>query len=208
MKNPHPFRGGRGERGFTLIELLVVLALAAILMFMSFPALQATLRQAKLRGIAQETTALMRQARLDAIKTSSQAVVRIVPATALDPISRVEAFSDRNSDGKLDPDEPVLGRVEVPNRVIFRAPPNKLDKTSVEGFSDNLENSSLPNVARFQSNGAIAATGAFRFADDSDNFLEVCVEPAATARIEVRKWNDTKSDWFANGVNGEAWSWN
>src|SRR6476469_2772855 len=112
MKNPHPFRDARGERGFTLIELLVVLALAAILMFMSFPALQATLRQAKLRGVAQETTVLMRKARLDAIKTSSQAVVRIVPATALEPISRSEAFSDRNGDGKLDPDEPVLGRVE------------------------------------------------------------------------------------------------
>jgi prepilin-type N-terminal cleavage/methylation domain-containing protein len=208
MKNPHPFRDARGERGFTLIELLVVLALAAILMFMSFPALQATLRQAKLRGIAQETTALMRQARLNAIKTSSQAVVRLVPATALDPISRVEAFSDRNGDGKLDPDEPVLGRVEVPSRVVFRAPPNNLDKASVEGFSPNPENSSLPNVARFHSDGAILDVGAFRFADDSNNFLEVRVAPAATARIEVRKWNETRSDWFANGDNKEAWSWN
>jgi prepilin-type N-terminal cleavage/methylation domain-containing protein len=205
MKNPHPFRDARGERGFTLIELLVVLALAAILMFMSFPALQATLRQAKLRAVAQETTVLMRQARLDAIKTSTPAVVRLVPADALDPIGRVEAFSDRDGDGKLGAGEPVLGRVELPARVFFRDQVGAEDKASVKGFSANAENSSMPNVALFQRDGAITEAGAYRFADDSDNYLEVEVETKATARIEVHKWQNGK--WIANGDGGEAWSW-
>lgn len=202
MKTP------RSVRGFSLIEMLVVLALAAILMFFSVPALLTTIRQSRLRGVAQETTVLIRQARLDAIKTSSQAVVRIVPPSPADPIGRIEAFSDRNSDGKLEAGEPVLGRVELPNRVFFKDAAGNTDKASVEGFSDNAESSALPNIARFQSNGAIDKLGAYRFADDSDNYLEVRVEPAATARVEVRKWNEARNDYFANGANGEAWSWN
>jgi prepilin-type N-terminal cleavage/methylation domain-containing protein len=198
----------RSVRGFSLIEMLVVLALAAILMFFSVPALLTTIRQSRLRGIAQETTVLMRQARLDAIKTSAQAVVRIVPPSPADPIGRIEAFSDRNSDGKPDAGEPVLGRVEVPARVFFKNPAGAVDKASVEGFSANAEDSSMPNIARFRSDGSILALGAYRFADDSDNYLEVRVEPEATARVEVRKWNEARNDWFANGVNGEAWSWN
>src|SRR5262249_42444214 len=155
-----------------------------------------------------ETSVLMRQARLDAIKTSAQAVVRIVPPSPTDPIGRIEAFSDRDSDGKLSAGEPVLGRVEVPARGVFKDQAGDTDKASVDGFSDNLEASSMPKVARFQSNGAIMLIGAFRFGDDSNNYLEVRVEPAATARIEVRKWNETKNKWLANGDEGEAWSWN
>jgi len=197
----------RRRRGFTLIELLVVMAVAAVLMFISMPVLMTTLRASKMRGVAQEATVLMRQARLDAIKTSAQAVVRLVPATPAEPIGRIEAFSDRNADGKLDAGEPVLGRVELPSRVSFKEPGGGTDKSSVTGFTDNPEDATMPNVALFQRDGAIAAIGAFRFGDDSDNFLEVRVAPAATARIEVRKWNDAKSDWFANGDGGEAWSW-
>jgi prepilin-type N-terminal cleavage/methylation domain-containing protein len=206
MKTP------RSVRGFSLVEMLVVLALAAILMFFSVPALLTTMRQARLRGVAQESTVLMRQARLDAIKTSSQAVVRIVPSTPADPIPRVEAFSDRNLNGKLDAGEPVLGRVEVPARVFFKDQAGNTDKASVENFIANPENSSMPNVAMFQSDGTIKKDplksdldGAYHFADDSDNYLRVRVE-YNTARIEVQKWQNGK--WIANGENGEAWSWN
>jgi len=207
MKTP------RSVRGFSLIEMLVVLALAAILMFFSVPALLTTIRQSRLRGIAQETAVLMRQARLDAIKTSSQGVVRIVPPSPADPIGRIEAFSDRNRDGKLDAGEPVLGRVEVPSRIFFKDAAGNTDKASVEGFSPNAEDSSMPNTAFFQSDGSLSdpnnrGRGAYRFADDNDNYLEVRVEPVTTARIEVRKWNEARNDYFANGVNGEAWSWN
>lgn len=196
----------KNESGFTLIEMLVVLALSVILVFLSLPALQTTVRQAKMRGFAQEMTVMMRQARLDAIKSSAQAVVRIVLPTPADPIGKLMAFSDRDGDGKLGATEPVLGALELPSGVLFKDPLGKLDKDSVSGFSANADDSGGPNVALFQRDGSIAAVGAFRLGDELENYLEVRVEPAATARIEVHKWQDNA--WIANGDKGEAWTWN
>jgi prepilin-type N-terminal cleavage/methylation domain-containing protein len=203
MKNP---QSGRDQRGFTLIEMLVVLALVAILMFISAPAIYNAVRQSKLRGITQEVTTLMRQARLDAIKSSAQAVVRIVPADATNPIPSVQAFSDRNADGLLSAGEPVLATFPLPKGVTFTAPDLTVDANSVSGFSPDAGGAALPKVALFQRDGSIAAVGAFRFADQNQNFLEVRVEPAATARIEVHKWQG--GAWISNGDGGKAWQWN
>jgi prepilin-type N-terminal cleavage/methylation domain-containing protein len=207
----------RGHRGFTLIELLVVLAVAMVLMLISIPSMFTAMHQGKLRGIAQETAVLMRLARLQAIRFSAQAVVRIVPPA--DPqLGRVEAFSDRDGDGKLTAGEPILGSLVLPRGVKFLAPPDVEGNLSVDGFSVDPENASNPNVAIFNRDGSIAALGAFRFADTYENYLEVRVEPAATARIELRKarlegstWN-----WYASGDGGarstknrwKPWEWN
>ncbi|HEX4960124.1 MAG TPA: prepilin-type N-terminal cleavage/methylation domain-containing protein [Thermoanaerobaculia bacterium] len=204
---------GRGRSGFTLIEMLVVLALLMILMLLGMPQLFTAMRQAKLRGIAQETVGLMRQARLDAVKYSAQAVVRIVPPAGGQP-GRVEAFSDRDSDGKLTAaTEPILGRVELPRGVSFLAPPNSTDKDSVDGLTIDPADSSLPHVVIFQRDGSVTDVGSFRFGDQVKNFVEVRVEPAATARIEVLKCRactdaTDHTDWYASGDGGEAWKWN
>jgi len=203
MKNP---QSGRGQRGFTLIEMLVVLALMAVLMFLSAPALYNAVRQSKLRGITQEVTTLMRQARLDAIKSSAQAVVKIVPADATNPVPSVQAFSDRNADGLLSAGEPVLATFPLPKGVTFMAPDLTVDANSVSGFSPDPGGGSLAKVVLFQRDGSVADVGAFRFADQNQNFMEVRVEPAATARIEVHKWQGGK--WIANGEGGKAWQWN
>jgi type IV fimbrial biogenesis protein FimT len=201
MKNPST---GRGQRGFTLIEMIVVLALLGILMAFSAPAILNEVHQAKLRGITQEVTTLMRQARLDAIKTSAQAVVRIIPADANTPYGQVQAFSDRDSDGMLSAGEPVLGTFPLPNGVTFEAPDLTVNASSVSGFSPDPSGS--PNIAIFQRDGSVAAVGAFRFADPNQNFLEIRVEPAATARIEIHKWQNNQ--WLASGDGGSAWQWN
>jgi type IV fimbrial biogenesis protein FimT len=202
MKNP---RSGRDQRGFTLIEMLVVLALVAILMFISAPAIYNAVRQSKLRGITQEVTTLMRQARLDAIKSSAQAVVKIVPADATNPIPSVQAFSDRNADGLLSAGEPVLATFPLPKGVTFMAPDSTVDAASVSGFSPDPGGGGLAKIALFQRDGSVTAVGAFRFADQNQNFLEVRVDPIATARIEVHKWQGGK--WIANGEGGQAWQW-
>ncbi len=203
MKNPEP---GRGHNGFTLIELLVVLALAMILMLLTAPSMLTAVRQGKLRGFAQETAVLMRQTRLEAVKFSAQGVVRIVPPAGDEP-GRVEAFSDRDGDSKLSAGERVLGAVVLPKGVQFLAPPGW---DVVEGFSTDPANASNPKIAVFNANGAIAEVGVFRFGDTRQNFLEIRVAPAATARIELRKARQDGStwNWYASGDGGEAWTWN
>jgi hypothetical protein len=157
-----------------------------------------------MRGIAQEVTVLMRQARLDAIKTSAQAVVQIVPPTDASDPGHVLAFSDRDSDGKLDAGEPVLGNLPLPNGVTFEDCKNNVDKNSVDGLSPDPDGGA--NMAIFQRDGSISEIGGFRFNDFNDNCMEVHVEPKATARIETRKWNG--SQYVPAGNNGETWTWN
>lgn len=206
MKNRDP---KRRVAGFSFIEVLVVLAIMAVIMLIAAPALWTMMRQAKLRGVARETQALMRLARLDAIKYSSQGVVRIV---AGDPDNgeppAVQAFSDRDGDLIWDDGEPMLGRCELPTSVSFKDPDGDEFEDSVDGFRADPEGG--PNLAVFLRDGAVSeegGLGAFRFADNYDNFLEVRVR-SRTGRIEVLKWSDVSSDWFAEGEGTErAWTW-
>jgi prepilin-type N-terminal cleavage/methylation domain-containing protein len=212
MKNP---RSDRGVRGFTLIELLTVMALMLILMLFAVPTLQTTMRAAKIRGIASETATLMRQARLEAIKYSCPAIVRIVPADA-DGSDRVQALGDCNGDGLVDAGRSLLGTYPLPNGVHFLAPGGKKDKDSVGGFSPD-PGGGAAKAAIFLGDGSIQDFGGFHFGDQSGNYLEVWVAPKATARVEVHKClactnSDDRGDWYAVGDNdgkgkaGAAWS--
>jgi prepilin-type N-terminal cleavage/methylation domain-containing protein len=195
---------GRGLRGFTLIEMLVVMALMLALVALGIPSLQNALHQSKMRGMVQEITVALRLARIDAIKTSSQGIVQIVPSTGPDKPALVRAFSDRDSDGKLGAGEPVLASFVLPTGVTFENSAGLLDKDSVEGFS--ADPAGGPNMAIFRRDGSIADIGGFRISDPYGNQMEVRVEPAATARIEVRKFEN--GAYVANGDNGKAWTWN
>ena len=197
-------RQGRAARGFTMIETLLVLVLMLILMTFAIPSLLNMVRQGKLRGAADETATLMRLARLEAIKRSCPTVVRILDADGTTP-ERVEAIVDCNNDGLQDADKKSLGTLPLPQRVHHLAPPNLAGKDSVDVFSTDLAGGDA-NVAIFQGDGSIRDPGAFRFGDETGNFLEVRVAPKATARIEVRKYADD-SNWYANGEAGRAWTW-
>jgi prepilin-type N-terminal cleavage/methylation domain-containing protein len=201
MKNPARVRG---PRGFTLIEMLVVMSLMLVLIALGIPALQTALHQSKIRGIVQEVTVLMRQARLDAVKSSTQAVVQIIPSTGAGDPGHVLAFSDRDSNGQLGAGEPVLGNFALPTGVVFENCKKSADKSSVDGLSTDPNGG--PNIAIFRRDGSITDIGGFRFNDPYDNCMEIHVEPAATARIEVRKWNG--SAYVPSGDNGKAWTWN
>jgi prepilin-type N-terminal cleavage/methylation domain-containing protein len=200
MKNS---MSGRGQRGFTLIEMLVVLALMLVLATLGIPALQNALHQSKMRGMVQEISIALRLARIDAIKTG-QSVVQIVPSTGPGVLPLVRAFSDRNSDGRLDATDPVLASFYLPTGVSFEDNNGMLDKDSVEGFSTDPAGG--PNMAIFLRDGSIDKIGGFRISDPNGNRMEVHVEPAATARIEVRKFETGK--YVPNGDNGKAWTWN
>jgi prepilin-type N-terminal cleavage/methylation domain-containing protein len=198
--------------GFTMIELMVVLALAAILMSFGIPALINTMRQGKLRGVASSTLSLMRQARLDAIKTGGQGVIQLVPPEDPDVDQpMVLAYSDRNSNLIFDDGEPEIGRIVLPNGVRFLAPPEEEDEDSVFGFTEDPENDI--NIAVFTGNGSIRNDGgAFRFGDNRGNFLEVRVMTTA-GQMMIRKCRvceaNDPDDWYVNkeGEEGEAWTW-
>lgn len=201
MKNPMP---GRGRSGFTLIEMLVVMALMLALVAIGIPSLQNALHQSKMRGMVQEITVALRLARIDAIKTSSRGIVQIVPSTAPDKPALVRAFSDRDSDGRLGANEQVLASFVLPTGVTFEDNAGLLDKDSVKDFSVDPDGG--PNMAIFRSDGSIVETGRFRISDPYGNHMEVRVEPKATARIKVYKFEN--SDYVPNGDNGKAWTWN
>jgi prepilin-type N-terminal cleavage/methylation domain-containing protein len=205
----------RGPRGFTLIELLVVLSLMLVLVALGIPALVTTLHQSKIRGIVQETTVLMRLARMQAIKRSAQSVVQIVPSTGAGDPGHVRAFVDLDSDKRLGANDTMIGTLTLPSGVKFEeCPTEKKDKDSVQGLSGDPDGG--PNILIFRSDGSLPDTdgpgdnpttpGGFRFNDPYDNCMEVHVETAAMARIEVRKWNGTK--YVPNGDNEKAWKWN
>lgn len=200
----------RRVAGFSFIEVLVVLAIMATLLLFAIPALWTMMRQSKLRGVARETQGLMRLARLDAIKYSAQGVVRIVEGDPEngDPPA-VQAFSDRDRDLIWDEGEPMLGRYELPTSVTFKDPDGDEFEDSVDRFTADPDDG--PSLAVFLGDGSVEDQGAFRFADNYDNFLEVRVLTDA-GRIEVRKCllcegDDPENDWFAEGEGERAWVW-
>jgi prepilin-type N-terminal cleavage/methylation domain-containing protein len=215
----------RGQSGFTLIEMLVVLALMAALMFFSIPAFLPMIHQSKLTGIASEIESLMRLARLNAMRAggTNQAVVRILPATPADPIGQVQAFMDSNADGTLNANETVLVTFQLPRGVTFMAPPNLTDAASVAGFNPDPGGAALPHIAIFRADGVLVVpndlpppdavlacgangVGAFRLADNNDNFLEVCVKSTNAPKPFLRMWLNGK--WLNNGEQKETWQWN
>ena len=198
MTNPE--RTAR-ERGFTLIEMLVVLAILSVAALMSIPYLSAQIQRSKLLGVASQVSGMMRLARLDAIKNSRCGMVAIDLGAR-----KVNAFSDKDSDCLPDAGEEI-GEVILPKSVTFEAPGNVTGAASVKDFTTR---SGLPSFAKFQGDGSIEVTGAFRFKSEAlgtgaPNYLEVNVEPAATARVAMRKYES--SAWVENDGTG-VWKWN
>ena len=152
---------------------------------------------------------LLQQARLEAIKRSVTAIVR------LDTASRqVISFADVNGPTMADPPDglynPVAGQLEhgtdyevrpalrLPGRIEFQAP---LGQTVVDGFTTI----GADQVAMFQTDGSVRDDGAIRISDGRSNFLEVRVAPKATARVELRKWDG--SAFRVAGEGGVQWQW-
>jgi prepilin-type N-terminal cleavage/methylation domain-containing protein len=200
------------ERGFTLIEMLVVLAILFTAVMIGLPYLSSQLERGKLIGTASQASGLMRLARMEAIKRSQCAMVAIDAAQG-----KVSAFSDRDGDCRPGAGDVLLAEVALTKGVNLTAPDGATGNASVKGFTAWGGGASL---AVFQSDGSVADTGAFRFqglelGGRKANYLEVNVAPAATARIELRKWRGPDSgsgvnddaNWLANG-DGGSWTWN
>lgn len=203
------------ERGFTLIELLVVLAILGIVSVLGIPALLTSLHRAKVEGAAQQISAFAQRARLEAIKSNRQTMLRVDTTS-----QELFSFVDANENRVQDADEDLLGRFRLPALVEFRGAPggSASDKLAVDGFGG------IPGPV-FEPNGSVLSQGAIRIGDDRGNVLEVRVVSAASGRMEIRKWldadmvvssdplagstpADTNAGWFARGEERRGWVWN
>lgn len=194
----------RVAAGFTVVEMLLVVTVIGIASVMAYPALQQFIHRNKILGIAQTTSTLMREARFEAIRRGVPCVVHADGAT-----NEVIVFVDVDGDLTFNPDltettfratDYELRRYNLPAGVTFTAPGAQ---PPIFGFTGLP---TLPwNGAVFQTDGSIRDLGGMRFGDERGNYLEARVEPAASARVSLRKWDG--SNWLAQGEGGKTWGW-
>jgi prepilin-type N-terminal cleavage/methylation domain-containing protein len=193
----------RRAGGFTLLELLVVLALIGVAVLFGFPAIQNMIQRSKLEGAARQTASLMQRARLESVKLGT-------PVTVLAdlPADRVLLFTDLNADGvRNGTDRSLIGDAgyQLPAFIDFWGPPDPAPDgaSAVDGFTETA----TAGWAIFDPDGSAREAGAFRFGDVKGNFLEVRVDPPATARVEVQK-HVSGTVWQARAEGDKAWEWN
>lgn len=185
-------------RGFTLVEVLIALAVIALIATAIVPTIQNLLHRSQILGITRDTAAFMRHARLEAIRGSVTAQVRIDAGTG-----EIFAFVDDDGDNAFDAGERRLGYRRLPALVRFAAPGDLDGVDSVDGFEVGGDNA----WAVFNPDGSAVVAGAFRFLDGRGNFIEVRAAPRTTARIELRKYDEGVGAWHGAGEGGSAWSW-
>ncbi len=200
------------EAGFNLIELVVTLALMSIILLLGWPALLGTLNRVRLTGTAREAAILLQLARMEAVKKSVQVeVVFQNAATCSLGVPCLFAFADLNADGNFTVanDRIVGGPLSFQPGIELYGPTDGAPEgaNSLVGF----DNVGPPNNDGpvFRSDGSVPSTGAFRFVDRHNNFLEVRIDFAGTGKVVIQKWvgPDVNVDWFENGEGGNAWVW-
>ena len=203
----------RRQRGLTMLELIVALAILMITAAIGYPALQKMIARSHLEGAAQLTMAALRQGRLEAIKRSAPAVA------VLDvPSRKMTVFIDLNDAGGtpaadlhynprpgVNPNNTdyIDAEVPLPRQVDAGGPPS--DNEAIENFTDRGDG---PRAV-FEGDGSVTDVGAFRLRDERENYLEIRVEPAATGRIQLRKWHTPDNAWYTRDMkDGKAlWQW-
>jgi len=162
-----------------LIELIIVMALMAIMAGLLYPTLQFQFARVRTMTSAKQITATFQRARLEAIRRNAPGVVEIdIPGR------RVTADVDGVT---------FVGLLSA--GVEFGAPAGE---DIVYGFGAG-------GKANFTIAGGVLESGAFRIVGPRDNFVEIRIDPPATARIQIRKWDGTA--FKAQGQGGVSWTW-
>ena len=161
-----------GQTGFTMIETLILMSFILLLATFAFPAIQKSMRRAKIEGCTRQVATLMHQARFEAIKRGRPAFVEIVGARAV--LARAVSNDDLSR-------ERILSGVSCPDNVSFE--------------------SALGTKVVFDLNGAnrsgAGLSEEIRIADAVGNRMRARVTMRATGRIELQKLQ--AGDWYANG---------
>lgn len=170
-----------------------MLVVVGLMIGLGLPALQQMIHRNKLEGFARQTTVILQAARFEAIKRSRPVVVQI-DTTA----QQVASWVDDNGDAVQDVTEQQLGLMTLPSGVDFAAPDGQ---AVIEGFTT----AGTTGWVTYGNDGASDLAGAFRLGDARGNFIEIRIAAAATARLDVRKWQD--GQWLELGEGGGGWKW-
>jgi prepilin-type N-terminal cleavage/methylation domain-containing protein len=180
--------------GFTMVELLIVLLLLGIMATLGFPALLNMIRRSKVETVIKEAAMSARRARLEAVKRS---VTTFAQADLTG--RRFVVWRDAADDGFTAGTDELVSELALPNGMSFAGPPG-----------DIAPSSGLPaeHYFTFESTGQADVKGGIRIRDDRGNYFEVRVDPAATAKVTLLKWDDVTSSFKTQGEGGKRWTWN
>lgn len=203
-RSPRTRRNG----GFTLIELLVVLVILGIAMALGIPAIQNFIIRSRTEGFAREAAVLMQRTRLESIRMNRDAAIFLDTAQ-----NQLVGFVDADRSRTFNPGggpfrtvDYELARLTPPSNVSFEDQNGNVGLDSLDGFTPVDGELWL----LFQPDGSVEDVGALRISDTRENTVEVRVDPAATARVELRKWQDGR--WLGAGDPAEPgfepWEWN
>jgi prepilin-type N-terminal cleavage/methylation domain-containing protein len=190
----HRLRHRELAAGFTLVEVLIVLLIIGIVMVLGFPALLNMIRRSKVETVIREAAMEARAARLEAIKHSVDTFAQ-ADLTG----RRLVVWRDAGAEGFTPGTDEQVRELLLPAGMSFQGPPG-----------DSAPSVELPPEAyfTFKSTGEADVKGGIRIADDHGNYFEVRVDPAATAKVTLLKWDNSASAWKTQGEDGKRWTWN
>lgn len=106
------------HRGVTLLELLIALAILALLVGMSGPAIQDFIDSQRANVTAQQVLRQLNSARLHAVKSGHRVIFCGADAElncVRDDVRQFIVFEDQNRNRRRDPEEPVHSIWSLPN---------------------------------------------------------------------------------------------
>ncbi len=190
-----------GQRGFTIIELLVVIFIIFMLAMLTIPTILEVIYKSKIQSTNRLAVSLAQNARYRAIKMRTASGVHLDSST-----NTVTAFLDTNGNGAFNPGvDGVLSTFDYPRYIGYASPAGPI----FQGMNTN----GTEHWVMFNPDGSLDPVGAYRYGDNRGNFFEVRFGPAATGKIQVRKFNGgvavnhDGTKWWGN-AEGVPWEWN
>lgn len=184
------------EQGFNLIELIVLMAIIGIISLLGFPALQNMIYRSKVEGSIRTAASQVRAARLDAVKRYKMVFVEADYTN-----HRFATWLDDGDESFDNTKDTLLSAFALPEAVEFWGPAD----AAPEG-PDAVNGLAVGEPYTFKKDGAAEVAGGVRLGDAKGNFFEIRVDPPATGRVSLRKFDGT--GWYVQGENGKNWVWN
>ncbi|HVS12427.1 MAG TPA: GspH/FimT family pseudopilin [Thermoanaerobaculia bacterium] len=197
-----------------MIELIGVVGILLIMAVVGYPALSTWLDQQRVLGFVNDASVQLVRARQEAVQRGVPVIAQADPASG-----RIRIWADVDDNRAYNPDSTAVARtVDYQIGVLMLPTQTEVMFAGPGGMIEGL--TAMPtgeNAFVFEPDGSIRHVGALRIADDMGNFFELRVEPKATGKTQVRKYNPAPSwgdaaGWYEKGnvpsTGAPTWVWN